>query len=65
MPVWGLQIILAAIPLIKTLVEKLIPDMATKKREFKTKKKVMKKLIDVHAMTIDEIARLKDVRKFS
>lgn len=56
MPTWGLQIVLALIPIIKTLIEKLVPSHVTKKKEFKTKKKMQAGLDRFQGKTIEQIA---------
>lgn len=61
MPAWVLQVIIASIPLIKLLIEKLVPDNVTRKREFKTKRKVMQRLQDFRGKTIEEIARAGEI----
>lgn len=59
MPPWLLQIILALMPVVIKLCDHIVPTMFSRKREFKTKKRMMKKLIDVHNMTVEQIAKLK------
>ena|SRR3990167_2463697 len=56
MPIWGLQIILAVIPLIGKLIDRLVPDKVTKHRDFKSKKKMSDMISRFHGKTIEEIA---------
>lgn len=57
MPIWILQIILASIPLITKLVDKLVPSMVHPEREFKTKKWVRNRLDEFKGLTIEQIAK--------
>lgn len=49
MSIWALQIILNCIPLIAKLIDKWIPDKITRKKEFKTKRRVIDAMGRYHA----------------
>ena len=63
MPVWLLQLALAVIPLIGKLIDKFVPDKVSKKRDFKTKKKVIDAMRVFHGKTIEEIAAIGKARE--
>lgn len=58
MPAWGLQLIIAVIPLITKLIEKLVPDKVHHKKDFKTKRKVIDGMENFRGRTIEEIAKM-------
>ena len=58
MPVWALQIILAAIPLISKLIDRLVPNKVDAAEKFKPKAKAIDGLEKFRGRTVEEIARI-------
>lgn len=55
MPIWILQLVLGLVPLFSKLIDKYVPNNISKKREFKTKRKVVNAMNKFNGKTLEQI----------